>query len=110
MADKDITNQQLLEALTVKFDGRFNTLEGRFDGLEGRFDGLETRFDKLENMVASIGDTLAGVVNTMATSEELDRFREESSANLDNLELRLGRRIDYMRPLAKKRKFIAAKL
>lgn len=90
MADKDITNQQLLDALTNRFD----SLDGRFDGLEDKFGGLEGRFDKLEKMVAGIGDAVSGIANDMATSEELTEFKEEVHEDFDNLELRLGRRID----------------
>ncbi len=100
MADKKATNQQILEAVEAlggRFDGvegRFDGLERRFDGLEGRFDGLEGRFDKLEKMVAAIGDTVGGIPDNMATSKELEWLREELGNDFDNLELRLGRRID----------------
>lgn len=107
MAD-DITNKQLLDALTTKFDNRFNglesrfdgleskfdSLESRFDGLESRFDGLESRFKGLEEMLGAVKSVVVGIADNMATSEELGNFREESGANFDNLELRLGRRID----------------
>jgi hypothetical protein len=76
----DITNRQLLAALT-----------GRF---ESRFDSIEHKFDSLEALVAGIGDTVAGIANNMATSGELREFREELHNDIDSVELRLGRRID----------------
>jgi hypothetical protein len=109
MVDKDITNWQLLKALTFKFNKRFDALEGRFDGLQGRFDTLESRFDTLEEMVAGVKEAAIGIADDMATSEELEGFKKGYQADFDNLELRLGRRIDNMRPRVKKRKFIPTK-
>lgn len=115
MADQDITNQQLLNALTTKFDKRFDGLEqrfngleskfegleqrfdgleSRFDGLEQRFDGLEQRFSGLEEMLIAVKNVVTGIADSMATSKELTEFKEELYEDFDNLELRLGRRID----------------
>jgi predicted nuclease with TOPRIM domain len=116
MTGKDITNRQLLEALTFKFNKRFDSLEGcfdtlesRFDSLEGRFDNLESRFDTLEEMVAGVKEAVMGIADDMATSEEFEGFKKGYQADFDNLELRLGRRIDNMHPRVKKRKFIPTK-
>jgi chromosome segregation ATPase len=137
MANDDITNQQLLDTLTTRFDKRFDGLEDRLGGVEQRLGGLEqrsgdleqrlgrlehrsgnleqqlgdlanrfgvfenrfsifeSRFDKLDEMVTAINDTLANrVINTMATSQELTGLKEELHEDFDNLELRVGRRID----------------
>lgn len=76
MAGKEVTNRQLLDAINT------------------RFDGLETRFDKLEEMLSGVKSVIVGIANDMATSEELTEFKRELREDLDDVELRLGRRID----------------
>jgi hypothetical protein len=80
MADKDITSRQLLDALAF----HFGELAARFDA----------RFDKLEEMVSGIGDTLADVVDNMATTEDVKSLCTEFAGKTDDLELRIGHRID----------------
>ena len=89
MADKDITNQQLLQSLTLDFGKRFDTLEGRFD--------------TLEEMVSAINKTLANTIDIMATREDVHELKEYIDRRLDDsvddVELRLGRRIDnFLKP------------
>jgi predicted nuclease with TOPRIM domain len=111
MAQRDLTNKQLLDLLVAKFDGlenrldnlekRFDGLEKRFDGLENRFDSLETRFDALEHrfdsfeeMLTGVKTVVIGIADNMVTGHELTQFTEDIREDFDNLELRLGRRID----------------
>lgn len=83
----DIKHQQLLDAIT----GVETRLGRRIDGLEAK---LESKIDGLEEKIDAIGDTLAGVVDNMVTKEDLKELEARTDAKFDNLELRLGRRID----------------
>ena len=109
MPDKDISNKQLLKTLTLTFNKRLDSLESRFDNLEGRFDGLEGRLDNLEETVTAVKETVVGISNNMATSEELEDLKDCIYADFDDLEVRIGRRIDNLRKPTIKRKLIPAK-
>ena len=46
-----MTNSELFEAITSRFDELEDTLETRFAAIETRIRTLETRFDRLERLV-----------------------------------------------------------
>jgi hypothetical protein len=105
-----------LHGMEGRLESKFAT-KGDLHGMEGRLESkvaTKDDFKRLEAMVAGIGDRTIAIANSMATSEDVDELKECIDGNLDDLELRLGRRIDDLMPSArprrpKKRNFISAK-
>lgn len=88
---EEITNQQLLDAIKASE----LWLDAKIDGVESSLKSeISSQIAKVTEKVDSIGDTLAGVVDNMATKKDLQLMESRTNARFDDLELRLGRRID----------------
>lgn len=108
----DLTNQQLLDILSNRFDNRFNSVDKKLKSMDKRFDGLES-------LINGIGDTVAIIADNMATRQEVQELEtrmevhmeclearmetgfQSAQTSLDDAELRLGRRIDTALATAK---------
>jgi hypothetical protein len=105
-----MTDHELLESIESQLKG-FATKD------DLKHFATKDDFKHLEAIVSGIGDRLAVVADTMATNEDVNELKEyiddSLDACVDDVELRLGRRIDnLLKPSNKRklRKLIAAKL
>ncbi len=65
MLEKDITNRELFELLTNKFDGQFKSIDQRFEAIDKRFEVMDQRFEAIDRRFEEVIDMIQGLASHM---------------------------------------------
>lgn len=100
----DMTNQQVIDTMTqqlksikdeaLKHGSLLENLDNKVDSLGNKVDNLHSKVVGLTDMLGGVSDKVLDIVDIMATKDDLAQLGARLDDKFDNLELRLGRRID----------------